>query len=62
MEPTLFLLPLSIRLPFVVVDKQSTEREGERERERKTKRHEEESKNQREQGTPCKGRVSILEG
>ena len=52
MEPTLFLLPLSIRLPFVVVDKQSTEREGERERERerKTKRHEEETKNQREQG------------
>ena len=34
MEPTLFLLPLCIRLPVVVVDKQSTEREGVRERER----------------------------
>ena len=31
MEPTLFLLPLSLRLPFVLVDKkqQSTEGEGE---------------------------------
>ena len=39
MEPTLFLLPLSIRLPFVVVDKQSTEREGERQRETERDKH-----------------------
>ena len=52
MEPTRFFLPLSMCLPFVLVDKknQGAERGRGRERERMTRSNEETTQNKREEG------------